>query len=440
MNKKGRGWLKWIVVLVIILGSALWIMQGMGKGLPVRAEQARTGSVSTWVEERARTTLPRTHTLSMPVTGRILAIDLEEGDSVTKGQILARLDTAELQALVASAQARLALNTFDALEQTALQEFEKWIATLTDTAAAARKVVEANEAKLKYSEWYAKSVEKLFKSGATPEERLLGAQTDNAQNTVDLAVSQLTAQAADSIKLASELGPRYVHNWLERKSLERDALQAELHKARLDLERAVITAPIDGVVLKRYVENERALAAGEPLLEIGNLAVMEITADILSQEAAPIRKRQEVDIHGAVFGDAPLKGVVQRIKPKAFTKVSSLGVEQQRVPVIVEFSPEALGQVAKQASLLGLGYRLRVRIYTDRADDAVIVPRMALFRDSDNAWNLFTVQNGVARQTSVQVGLLNDDEAQIIKGVAEGETIIVSPPKELRDGDTVRLE
>ncbi len=440
MNKRSRGWLQWIVVLVIILGGALWIIQGTGKGVPVQAEQARTGTVSTWVEERARTTLPRTHTLSMPVTGRILAIELEEGDSVTRGQVLARLDTAELQALVASAQARLALNTFDALEQTALQEFEKWIETLTDTAAAARKVVEANEAKLKYSEWYAKSVEKLFKSGATPEERLLGAQTDNAQNTVDLAVSQLTAQAAESIKLASELGPRYVHNWLERKSLERDALQAELHKARLDLERAVITAPIDGVVLKRYVENERALAAGEPLLEIGNLAGMEITADILSQEAAPIRKGQEVDIHGAVFGDALLKGVVQRIKPKAFTKVSSLGVEQQRVPVVVEFGPEALEQVAAQAALLGLGYRLRVRIYTGRADSAVIVPRMALFRDSDNHWNLFTIQNGVARQTAVQVGLLNDEEAQIIKGVAEGGTVIVSPSKELRDGDTVRLE
>lgn len=437
MNKKGRGWLKWIVVLVIILGGALWIIQGTGKGVPVHAEQARTGSVSTWVEEQAKTTLPRTHTLSMPVTGRILAIDLEEGDSVTRGQVLARLDTAELQALMASAEARLALNTFDALEQTALQEFEKWIATLTDTAAAARKVVEANEAKLKYSEWYSKSVEKLYKSGATPEERLLAAQTDNAQNTVDLAVSQLTAQAADSIKLASELGPRYVHNWLERKSLERDALQAELHKTRLDLERAVITAPIDGVVLKRYVENERALAAGEPLLEIGDLKGMEITADVLSQEAAPIRTGQEVDIHGAVFGDTPLKGVVQRIKPKAFTKVSSLGVEQQRVPVVVEFGPEALEQVAKQASLLGLGCRLRVRIYTDRADSAVIVPRMALFRDSDNDWNLFTVKDGMARQTSVQVGLLNDDEAQIIKGVAEGETVIVSPPKELRDGDKV---
>ena len=439
MGKARHGWVKWVVMALLLAGLGAWAMQGMKKGVAVRAAKVESGAIFSWVEERARTTLPRTYTLTMPVTGRILAIELEEGDVVKKGQVLARMDTTELEARVAQAKARLALNTFDALERTALEEFEKWIATMTDTAEAAGKVVEASEAKLKFSSWYAKSVEELYKKGASPEERLLKAETEKAQDTVDVAVSKLAAQAAMSIKLASELGPRYVHNWLERKGLEKASLEAELRKAELDLTRAEIKAPIDGVVLKRHVENERAMTIGQPLLEIGDLGTMEVTADILSQEAGPIREGQEVDIYGALFGDAPIKGSVQRIKPKAFTKISSLGVEQQRVPVIISFGPEALEKVRKQSSLLGLGYRLRVRIYTDRVDKAVLVPRMALFHDDANGWAVFTTQGGVAVLAKVKVGLLNDIQAQITEGVKDGDEVIVSPPKELANGGEVRV-
>ncbi len=437
MAKKKTGWIKWLAILVVIAGGVYYAMLASNKGLPVLTAKSATTAIQSWVEERGQTSLPHVYKLTMPVTGRVHAITLEEGDAVQEGQVVATLDTVPLQAAVAQAQARLDLNTYNAMEQTAAMEFSRWIDAVQQTTDAAHEMTKASEAQLQFSEWYTKSVDDLVKKGASPQERLLRAKTDNAQRQVDAAVNKLVAKAMDTISIISELGPKYVQQWLTRKGLETKSLQEALGQAQDDLERAVIKAPINGVILTRHVQNEQMLPAGAPLLHIGNLAELQITADILSQEAGPIKEGQEVAVLGEIFGDAPVKGVVKRVKPEAFTKISSLGVEQQRVPVDISFDKDALASLRERGLDLGVGYRVRVRIFTASRDNAVVVPRLALFRDNNGQWRLFTVQNGKAQMRTVEVGLMNDSHAQIVKGLSTGEDIIVSPPKQLADGDAV---
>lgn len=432
MDKNAQKRLKWIVVAVIIIAGGLLALPFAHKGEPVLTSTARTADIRAWVEERARTSLPRIHKLTMPVDGRVLPIELEAGFPVQRGQIVASLDTAPLLAAEARARTELDMNRFNELEKTAAIEFQRWIEALGKTAEAARIMTEASDAHLEFSEWYTGSVEELVKTGVSPKERILRARADNAQYRVNAAVSRLVAEAMNTMHIASELGPKYVAQWLKRKSLQTDALELALVKAENDLRRAKITAPVDGVVLARHVRNETVLPAGAPLLDIGNLEDMEVTADILTQNAGRIRAGQDVDILGMDPAGGSVPGAVIRVKPEAFTKISSLGVEQQRVPVTIAFRENA-----GKTSSIGLGYRLRVRIYTDEAKGAVTVPRLAVFRDAQGRWRLFAVRDGRAALRQVEVGLMNDDLAQISQGLEAGERVIVSPPPHLRDGDKV---
>ena len=376
----------------------------------------------------------------MPVDGRILPIEVKEGENVEKGQTVARMDTTGLEASLAQAQSRMDLNRFNALEQTALEEFTRWIEAMKQMTDAAHEMTKASDAQYKFSDWYAKSVVELLNKGATTEEKMLKAEADNAQSRVDAAVNNLIAEAMNTLNVASELGPKYVAQWLKRKTLESGALAKALEKAQTDLQRATITAPIKGVILKRYVENEQVLGAGSRLLDIGDLSQMQVTADILSQEAGSIQPGQDVEIIGDVFAGLPAKGTVERVKPEAFTKVSSLGVEQQRVPVVINFNKGLLEELEKSRRELGLAYRLQVRIYTESARDAVVVPRLALFRNNQGQWQIFTIRQGKAGLVTVKVGILNDEQAQILEGVKAGDQVIVAPPKDLNTGDSVHTE
>lgn len=436
------GW-KALVIAGAIVVVALYMLFAP-RGVPVQSAQVTEGRVSAYVEETAITALPHIHKLSMPLDGRIMPITLLPGTPVKAGEIVAKLDVADLETVIAEntalmkmADASIALNKYNEIEETAIKESEGWISTMADTVAAALKKAKASKARNDFAQWNLQSAEKMKQAISEKELNLSRAAAAEAQ--MEHEADMLIYNATKTIQSIFTLAPVYINQYLTRKTLDRDILlaqreaaKARLEKARRDLKRAVIASPIDGIVLKRHHQNETMLNAGALLIEIGNPALLEISSDILSRDAMNIRVGNRVDIYGGALGTTEISGVVTGIEPRAFTKISSLGVEEQRVKVTIAFASES-----RQAEL-GVSYRLYVRIHTAEYPKALKIPRTALFRGSGGEWQVFRIVNGRCRLTSVETGLKNDREVQIIKGLEATDEVIMAPPASLKDGIAVK--
>ncbi|MEX0794653.1 MAG: hypothetical protein WD045_16065, partial [Pirellulaceae bacterium] len=174
--------------------------------------------------------------------------------------------------------------------------------------------------------------------------------------------------------------------------------------------------------------------------DIGDLNQLQVEAEILSQEVVDIRPGQLAQVYGPAVGREAGEGIeaiVGTIYPTGFTKVSSLGVEQQRVMVILHFHASDLTPLLASRSL-GTEFRVQVRIFTAESQETVVVPRSTIFRDHRGDWRLFAVREGVAHSQAVEVGLMNQQQAEIVSGIEAGTAIILSPEGSLREGQRVR--
>jgi HlyD family secretion protein len=249
-----------------------------------------------------------------------------------------------------------------------------------------------------------------------------------------------------SILAATQLLPDIIDQYVAHKSLtgamlekQKEEAQAHLQQILQRRERGTMQSPIDGVVLEKTMDDEQFVPAGAVLLKIGRLSDLEVEADILSQDATRIRKGAVANIYGIATGSGTgrsVEGTVDRVYPQAFTKISSLGVEQQRVKVVVRFSDEAI--VELQQLGVGADYRVRVRIFTDGRTGTLLVPRSALFRSFDGGWRVFVVRNGRARLQDVTTGLMNDEHVEVLSGLEENETVILAPENDIQDGSHVK--
>ena len=190
-------------------------------------------------------------------------------------------------------------------------------------------------------------------------------------------------------------------------------------------------SPIDGFVLQVFEESARPVTAGQPLLEVGDPTDLEAEIELLSSDAVAVRPGAEVSIE-QWGGDDPLRGRVTVIEPGGFTKISALGVEEQRVRVRVDF----LDPIPPDRPL-GDRYRVEARILTWLADSVLQVPAGALFRRGDE-WMTFVFDNGRARLTAVTIDHHNGVAAEVVAGLKEGDRVILHPPDEVADGRIVR--
>jgi HlyD family secretion protein len=188
-----------------------------------------------------------------------------------------------------------------------------------------------------------------------------------------------------------------------------------------------ITAPVSGWVLRIPQKSEASIGAGAPIIEIGDPTKLEIVTDLLSADAVRIKVGAEASLD-QWGGDKPIPARVRLIEPYGFTKISALGVEEQRVNVLLDFT----GPVEQRARL-GYGYRGIIRIVTVSKADVRLVPISALFRVGSE-WALFNVENGRARQQIVKIGVMNSEKAELISSIAVGAQIIVHPGDRVTDG------
>jgi HlyD family secretion protein len=253
-------------------------------------------------------------------------------------------------------------------------------------------------------------LETLTKAGAISNDELEGAQT--------------TFKTAEEAVRASEFA-------VARAEHELQLALARLRPSSAGGGTVDVVAPVDGVVLRRLRESASVVPVGEPLLEIGDPHSLEIVSDLLSTDAVRVTPGHAVSIE-QWGGNQPLQGRVRRVEPSGFMKVSALGVEEQRVNVIIDLAEGGT------STGIGDGYRVEVRIVTWRDAAALKVPVGSLFRRGED-WATFVVDNGRARLQLVQLGQRSDREAQVVNGLSDGQTVVVFPPDTLEDGGRVAI-
>lgn len=450
----------WLILGGLIVGvTAAVAAMALRSGVPVEAASARIDRAWECIDEQAKTRLPETYWITMPYSGRVEPIALSEGALVRRGDPVAqivpadlRLAVAEARAALREAEASIAQNADDTLERLVLRQAEQYAASMRSAVEAAEAQERSGWAALKYAQRDLARIERLYRKKMETEDNLQLATLRRAQRDVEYRQAVLVHAAMRPLQVATDLLPKTVRRYIARKQLDADVLKqrkaqaaVRLNRARLDRKRGTMTSPVDGVVLRRAVSNERYLAAGATLLEIGQLDNLEVEADVLSVDVVRAQKGDKVEIYGPAIGRRRADdkdhadGEVAKVYPAGFTKISSLGVEQQRVKVIVRFDADDLTWLRAERNL-GVGYRVRVRIYTAEKPKALVIPRSALFRGQGGNWQVYAIRDRRARIQDVQVGLINDELVEITSGLSEGEPVVLAPESELTDGARVKVE
>jgi len=354
------------------------------------------GPLRVTVDEEGETRVRDRFVVSAPVAGRALRVELEPGDIVRRGEtVVATFLPAAAVPLDARSRA----------------EAEAAVAAARAALGSTRAERERAQAALTLAR------SELVRHRELAAQRIVSRQALEAKET--------EARAAEEALRAAEFAVASATH------------QGEMAGARLlpagatgSARPFAIRSPIDGVVLKRLRESEAVVPAGEPLLELGDPRRLEIVSDLLSTDAVKVRPGAPVLLE-QWGGDHPIRARVRRVEPSGFVKVSALGVEEQRVNVVMDFE-DPLGAW----SALGDGYRVEVRIVVWEGDAVLKVPTSSLFRRGDD-WAVFAVSGGRTEMRLVEVGRRNGAFAEVVSGLREGEPVVLHPSDSLRDGSRV---
>jgi HlyD family secretion protein len=359
------------------------------------------GPLVATVAEEGETRIKDIFILSAPIRGRALRIEIEEGDEVVANEtVVAEIEPIDPAFLDVrrEAEARADVDTAKA------------------ALALARAGLDEAHAELDFA---TAEVERMrtLRASNTISARALD-EAERSFKTREAAVA--TAKAAVAMR-QSELSGAKIRLLDPREARTRSG----------SCPCVPIHAPVSGRVLRVLHESEGVVEAGQALVEIGNPGELEIVVDFLSSDAVQVKPGQRAIIE-EWGGDAALHGRVSKVEPYGFTKVSALGIEEQRVNVVVDFTDPP-----ERWSRLGHGFQVEVRVVLWEDNAALRVPLTALFRDGDG-WAVFAVDDGRARVQPVEIGHKNDFEAEITAGVSQGDVIIRYPDNNVAQGSRVR--
>lgn len=389
-----------LLIAVLVVGTLL-LVAWVYRARPVTVEVARVthATLRQTVEETGRTKARHSWLVSAPVGGRLHRITLEPGDPVEAG--------------------RTVLAILSPLEPPLLDERSRSAAgARVKAATAVLRKAEAGAAR-------ARTAQRLAQEELSRARQLAASQAITPQD--------LDRRRAEAASAAAELeGARAA---VEMAAFEREAAVAQLAGARGMAGREdahVVYAPADGQVLSVLIETEAHVAAGTKLLEIGTTRDLEVEVDVASSDAVRIKAGQRA-VLARWGGDTPLSGQVRWVSPMAFTKVSALGVEEQRVEVRI-----ALEEPPETWKGLGIGYAVDVSIIVEEIARALVLPREALIPGADS-WSVLTLEGGRATRRLVEIRRQDATSAQVLQGLTEGERVILHPGARVAEGARVRI-
>jgi HlyD family secretion protein len=370
------------------------------KPVLVDAAKATRGPFRVTIEEEGKTRVIDRFIVSAPVAGFIRRVELKAGSAVKRGDPLFILEP--LRSSVLDSRSRAEAQSSAA------------------TAQASVKAAEERERSAKIDADYTADRLVRFK-------RLL-----DSGSVAKAQFDQIEAQAkqAQAFYLAARAATNMARS--ELKKAESVLAHSAASPRRDDQEKVVVPSPKAGHILKLYRESEGAVAMGEPIIEIGDPKDIEVRVELLSADAVKIRPGMPVSFE-RWGGEATLTGIVRTIEPSGFTKISSLGVEEQRVLVIADITSDP-----ETRPRLGDGYRIEAAFIVWEGQDVLQIPASALFRVGDK-WAVFKVDNNRARTQMVDVGQRNGLRAEILSGISEGELVLAQPDDAIKDGGRIKV-
>jgi HlyD family secretion protein len=383
---------KWLLrgAPVVVIAAVALIMVGR-RGIEVSVAVAVRDTLSVTIPAEGATRARDQFTVAAPISGRLARLDLRAGDEVEQGRILARLYPApEDPRVIATARAEVtAAEARQAEAQVRLREAD----------------VQAEQAMRE-----AERRRPLLEIGAITRERYEQSELAARVATERRESAAATLRAAEAALAASRAR----------------LLGAE--SSDMDVRPLEVRAPVAGRVERVPDESERVVLAGEPIVVLAGVDGLEVVMDILSEDAVRVKRGDPIVLTGW-GGDGQLPAVVRTVTLVGYTKISALGVEEQRVDVIADLSDPP--------TTLGTGYRVSGEIVVWRGEEVLSVPTSALFRVGDS-WEVFLVDAGRARRRQVEVGERNESTAEILDGLVEGDRVILFPPESVEDGVEVR--
>jgi HlyD family secretion protein len=409
---KHRGALAAAAVVAVLLIIAL-------RPTPIEVELASVtrGSIRVTVDEEGMTRIRDKFLVTAPVAGAISRIELEPGDRVRRGDVFATIHPERPPLLDARARAERSANVESARAavSAARADEQRAAAVLTNARSELRRVRPLNKAGA-ISDSELDTYETQVRSAEEAHRAALAA--------VARATSELQAAQAALVDDTTTAGVGTNGRHVGESRGEAGRVEGRSGRA------VPVRIPIDGVVLRRLRESESVVPAGDGLLEVGDPQRLEIVADFLSTDAVRIPAGGVV-IVDQWGGGRSLEGRVRRVEPSGFTKVSALGVEEQRVNVIIDFTDPV---EAWQA--LGDGFRVEVRAVLWDAPNVVRAPVGSLFRQGE-AWAVYVERDGRAERRTVTIGHRNDRDAEVTGGLREGERVVMHPSDALTPGARV---
>lgn len=398
MSHRRNRYLLWAALAASLaagLAFAFW-----PRPILVDVARAAKGAMQVTIDEEGEARIHDVYVVSAPIASDMARVDIEVGDTVTAGKTL-----------IAS------LRPIDPTFLDLRSEAER--KATVDAAQAAVGLAEAEveraQAELEFADADLKRAQSLKLGDTISARELQRAGIEAKTRKAALAAAQATLEVKRSELAAARAG-----------LMGPEAL-ADKAKQTCCVE---LTAPVSGKVLRVMRESEGVVSAGDPLVEIGNSDDLEVVADLLSTDAVQVREGAPVIITG--WGEARVfTGHVRRVEPYGFTKVSALGIEEQRVNVLIDFDNKA-----EALAKLGHGFRVEVEIVTWQGDDVLQAPLSALFREGDS-WAVFAIEKGHARLKTVEVGHRNTKTAEILAGLNTGDVLVLYPSDNVEAGSYV---
>ena len=385
----------WLPAFIALAGVIAWLFRPQ----PVAVDLATVarGPLQVSVSDDGETRVRDMFVVSAPLAGHMRRIELEAGDSVIAGEtIVARIEPSDPSFLDRRSEAEV------------------------------RAGIRASEAARVHAAAELRRAQAERDFAVTELKRYEGLAASRTISQNDLESARRRARTAEAAVDEAVAGLRVSESELEQ-AKARLMAPSKSADSRADCDCVTVRSPVSGSVLQVLAESEGIVASGTPLLEIGDPGKLEVVTDLLSTEAVKVRTGQRALIEGW-GGDNALEGVVRRVEPYGFTKVSALGVEEQRVKVIIDIT-----EPAERWPHLGHGYRVEPRIVLWESGDVLKVPLSSLFRQAGE-WAVFVARDGRARLQPVAVGHMNGIDAEVLKGLSAGDRVVVHPSDRVSDG------